>query len=165
MKRKGLILLVLTALVAGGAFAQKVGDAANVSGKNYTIQEVKSDGSLVLKPIPEGLDGVWQTTSNSPLPSGSEYNFSGTTAVLLSKRTTMSNWNLAIEKGYWKVGEPVIRNIKSTEAGKWSCELLWLTYEKNTLIGADWTEGKIEALPDGRIRVSIKGQQCSLKRK
>jgi hypothetical protein len=43
MKRKGLLLLALAALAAGGAFAQKVGDTVQAGGQSYTIQSVSGD--------------------------------------------------------------------------------------------------------------------------
>jgi hypothetical protein len=173
MKRKGLLLLVLAALVAGGAFAQKVGDTLDAFGKNYTVQEVKNDGSLMLKPKAEGLDGAWIHTSGSvlPIPMGGTITFSDTTAVLSSNSTRDQRYNDAIKKGYWKVGEPVIRNIKSTGAGKWSCEVLLLVGmvgNNHTPTGAEWTASKIEMLPDGQIDVYVNAtgnQRSKLKKR
>jgi hypothetical protein len=50
MKKKVLLLLVLAALVAGAAFAQKVGDTVDVMGQKYTVQEVQGD-RLVLQKV------------------------------------------------------------------------------------------------------------------
>jgi hypothetical protein len=41
--------LVLATLVAGGAFAQKVGDTVQVSGQPYTIQMVNGDVITIRK--------------------------------------------------------------------------------------------------------------------
>ena len=58
----GFLFLVLAVLVAGGVFAQNVGDTVTVSGKNYTVEEIRGDGRLVLRPVASGsLDGVWFT--------------------------------------------------------------------------------------------------------
>jgi len=50
---KALTAMLALALVFGlapSAFAQKVGDAAQVGGKNFRVAEVRGDGSLVMQP-------------------------------------------------------------------------------------------------------------------
>jgi hypothetical protein len=74
MKRKGLLFLVLATLVAGGAFAQKVGDTVDFYGKKYDVKEMK-DGRVVLQ-LTATLDGTWKDEG------GTVITINGTTAVI-----------------------------------------------------------------------------------
>ncbi|MCL2043272.1 MAG: hypothetical protein FWG89_03940 [Treponema sp.] len=69
--KRGVLFLALAVLIAGGVFAQRVGETVVVGGRTYTVAEVGFDGSILLRPVTatpsapvgvtgSGLDGRWR---------------------------------------------------------------------------------------------------------
>jgi hypothetical protein len=150
--KKAILHLALALFVAGGVFAQKAGDTVQLGGKDYRVEEVRSDGRLVLQPVAT-LDGVWDRTvgGNNIIV----ITFSGASAVItnFAQNQTNAAWKNAQDKGFIKVGDPYIRNIQSTGATTWSCEVLELNAD-NT--GIRWDSGTITMQANGTIKVGIK---------
>jgi hypothetical protein len=145
MKKKVLLLLVLATLIAGGAFAQKVGDTANVFGKNYTVKEIRN-GEVILILTPT-LDGTWQVNAGV-----TAYTFNGNAGVY--KQISSSGlYQDAVKKGYIKVGGQAFRNLKKTDGLTWSGQQL-VAYANNNnpdvAIKADWVNITITINPDGK---------------
>jgi hypothetical protein len=143
MKRKGLLLLVLATLVAGGAFAQKIGDTLNAFGKNYTVQEA-SDGRVVLQLTPT-LDGTWKNDNN-----GNIVTFNGNTAVY-KQIGSSALLQSAVKKGFIKVGGQYARNMKKTGDLKWTGQCIGLqSYDNNDCVSIIWADITITINPDGK---------------
>jgi uncharacterized protein (DUF2147 family) len=112
MKRKGLLLLVLAALVAGGAFAQKVGDTVQITGStsDYRVEEIRNDGRVMLVPIvtPEGVwlyggntlhtikgtTGVWTASGEAWLKDLKKTGDLSWTATVVTKGRGSGAWNV-----------------------------------------------------------------------
>jgi hypothetical protein len=143
MKRKGFLLLVLAALVAGGAFAQKVGDTVQVGGKDYRVEEVRNDGYLGLRPAPT-IEGVWVYGSNVITISGNGGVF---TEIVTTK------YKDAQSKGWISVGGPALRNIRSTNNQRWSCQNLGVYHNSNNpnvAISTRWDNVEFALSADGQ---------------
>jgi hypothetical protein len=144
MKRKGLLLLVLATLAAGGAFAQKVGDTGDFMGKNYTVQEVR-DGSVLLQLTPT-LNGTWKGET------GHVVTFNGNAAVFKQISPDVA-WQDAIKKKYVKVGDQAYNNLKKTGDLTWSGQNRTVSFNPNTpdvAIGTNWKNCTITLSPDGK---------------
>jgi hypothetical protein len=142
MKRKGLLLLVLATLVAGGAFAQKVGDTLDAFGKKYTVKEVK-DGNVLLQPALT-LDGVWKMADVNIVIT-----ISGNNGVLTSISNVSAGYMDAYKKGYinqwW-------RNLKSAGSLKWTGQQAWVqAYNDNPNVssGVSWPNVTLVMSTDG----------------
>jgi hypothetical protein len=145
MKRKGLLLLVLAALVAGGAFAQKVGDTGDFMGKNYTVQEVR-DGSVLLKLTPT-LDGTWKDNNRRHI-----FTFNGNNAVY-KQISPDAVWQDAVKKGYVKVGDQAFRNMKKTGDLTWTGQVRGVySYpdSPNVAVNMGWLNVTITMSADGK---------------
>jgi hypothetical protein len=144
MKRKVLLVLVLATLVAGGAFAQRVGDTLDAFGKKYTVQEA-SDGRVVLQLTPT-LDGTWKKDD------GRVITFNGNTGVY-KQIGSSAVYQDAEKKGYIKVGAQAFRNLKKTDGLTWSGQA-FAAYSNpdnpNVSTRADWTNITITISPDGK---------------
>jgi hypothetical protein len=143
--KKGLLLLALAALAAGGVFAQKVGDTANVFGQTYRVQESR-DGRVVLQLVPT-LDGVWDLGDSYTLT------ISGNNGVYTRFGSVSALVKNAMSKNMVKVGDQVIRNLRSTGDRTWSAQ--WLTFNFNTrspddCTGTSWTNVNFTLSADGR---------------
>jgi hypothetical protein len=123
MKKKVLLLLVLATLVAGGAFAQKVGDTVDFYGKKYDVKEM-NDGRVVLQLTPT-LDGTWTLGSTIFTIKGN----SGVIKQLPSNEGALVK--SAIDKGYFKVGTTYIRNLKYTSNSKWTGQIMGFVFYNN----------------------------------
>jgi hypothetical protein len=146
MKRKGLLLLVLATLVVGGAFAQKVGDTVDVMGQKYDVKEAK-DGRLVLQLTPT-LDGTWKTPSGSTVIT-----FNGSNAVYKQLTNLSGKMKSAIDKGFIKVGDQFIRNLKKTGALTWTGQELGIksyTNAPDVATGTGWMDCTITLSADGK---------------
>jgi hypothetical protein len=144
MKKKVLLLLVLVTLVAGGAFAQKVGDTANVFGKNYTVKDIR-DGEVILMLTPT-LDGTWKRTD------GLTVTFNGNTAIY-KQFPNSSFYPDAVKKGHVKVGDQMFRNLNKTSGLTWSGQvktILFYDDAPNVAIGTNWGNITITLNPDGK---------------
>jgi hypothetical protein len=144
MKKKVLLFLVLATLVAGGAFAQKVGDTANVFSKNYTVKDIR-DGEVILMLTPT-LDGTWK------IEGGSIFTFNGNSAVY-KQLSSSAVYQDAKNKGYVKVGDQVFRNIKKTNDLTWTAQFQFVQFNNNApnvCIGTAWGNCTITLNPDGK---------------
>ena len=96
--KKGLLLLALALIVAGGVFAQRVGDNVQVMGQSYRVQEA-ANGRLVLQLVPS-LNGVWVGTAG-----GAVYTINGSTGVYTQLSTNHDALGQdARSKGYIRAG-------------------------------------------------------------
>jgi hypothetical protein len=151
MKRKVLLLLVLATLVAGGAFAQKVGDTVDVLGKKYDVKEAK-DGRLVLQ-LAATLDGDWQA-------GGFVISFNGNNAVFKQCSPSDVTWKDAIKKGYIKVGDQALKKIKKTGDLTWSGQIRQVQYNKSdpdVATSANFVNTTIKLSADGKTFASSTG--------
>jgi hypothetical protein len=145
MKKKGLLLLVLAALVVGGAFAQRVGDTLDAFGKKYTVKEVK-DGSVLLQLTPT-LNGDWKS------PSGFVITINGNSAVYKQLNLSEAFYQDAAKKGYIKVGTQTFRNLNKTGDLTWSGQGIGLNFNNNApdvCTGTRWTNCNISLSADGK---------------
>jgi hypothetical protein len=120
MKRKGLLLLVLAALVAGGAFAQKVGDTVQVGGDSYNIESINGDRITLLKLSP--LDGNWKESS----VFGRAFSIKGDTGIFTDFGTA-ALIQTGIKKGSYKIGGQYLRNLTRTGNLTWNGQECGLT--------------------------------------
>jgi hypothetical protein len=144
MKRKVLLLLVLVTLVAGGAFAQRVGDTLDAFGKNYTVQEAK-DGRVILQLTPT-LDGTWKSEG------GTVVTFNGNTAVYKQFSST-GYVQSAVKKGLIKNGDQAFRNFSKTGALTWSGQsriFQFNTDAPDVCTGINWSNCTITISADGK---------------
>ena len=114
--RKGFLFLVIALIAVSGVFAQRVGDTVQVGGRNYSVAEVRNDGSLVLRPAAGGLDGVWRGDT-----SGTIITISGDTAVY----TQIGNHALmqdAVSKGQIAIGDIAMQRLtrRTGSSQEWS---------------------------------------------
>jgi hypothetical protein len=147
MKRKVLLLLVLATLVAGGAFAQKVGDTVDFYGKKYDVKEMK-DGRVVLQLAPT-LDGTWSTGDGDIVIT-----ITGNTSVIKKIPTNVALVKSAVDKGHVKVGStPWYRNITKKSDGTWSAQVIsieWKTNAPDVAIGTNSRNCTIKLSADGK---------------
>ena len=161
--KKGIFLLALALIVAGGVFAQRVGDTVQIAGQTYTILTISGD-TIVLQrggnappPVPQGggttstLDGVWSRTAgdnNNPFINNARMRIQGSAATLtdLSGVSTGNNrFRDALNKGIVKVGDQVMRNIRFTGGTSYSCEILYIDGTTNTASSTQWRQATIMA--------------------
>ena len=153
--RKGFLFLVLALLVAGGVFAQRVGDTVQIDGQPYTIRSVSGD-TVTLQRAPQGqLDGAWNSTI-VVLGHGSVITFSGNGAVFTEIAASGGGPYVAARNGgHINNGDPFIRNIRSTGANTWSCEVLSVSTRGGGIFDITWNNGSLEILSNGVL--SIRG--------
>jgi hypothetical protein len=146
MKRKGFLFLVLATLIAGGAFAQKVGDTVDFYGKKYDVQEMK-DGRVVLQ-LAATLDGTWKSGG------GMIVTFNGNTAVIKQLQPNSTGYAKSAEdKGFIKVGTTYFRNLKKTGALTWAGQILGITFNTkvpDVAVGTTWVDCTITLSADGK---------------
>ena len=157
--RKGFLFLVLALIVAGGVFAQRVGDTVQIDGQPYTIRSVSGD-TVTLQRAPDGIDGVWVGYSAATHAGNAVITISGNGAVI-NEIGTSRGWVDARNKGYINAGSQLIRNIQSTSVGpgrqgtqEWSCQVLLVLMSSNVASGAEWVNGRLNLYPDGRLTVT-----------
>ena len=142
--KKGILLLVLTVLVASGAFAQRVGDTTQLGGQTYRVESV-SDGRVVLQLVPS-LDGVWVGANGSVITingSTNAYNQFSSTGYVQD----------AVNKGFIKVGDPAFRNLTSTGALTWTGQGRLYNFNNsapNVCTGVSWTNITITMNANGQ---------------
>jgi hypothetical protein len=144
MKRKGLLLLVLATLIAGGAFAQKVGDTIQAGGSNWTVQSV-SDNTMVLQKVPT-LDGTWKRDD------GLVVTFNGNAAVY-NQLSTSALYQDAKNKGHVKIGDQMFRNLNKTSGLTWSVQVRTIQFKTNApnvATGTNWGNDNIALSVDGK---------------
>ena len=156
--KKGILLLALVAIVAGGVFAQRGGDTWQVGDETWVVQSVSGD-TMTMKKAP-GLAGVWDKTDGFGPPT---VTVSGANAVLIAPltfaevRNVSGSWapryNEAVSRGMINVGDTFLRNIQSTGTDSrgrttWSCESLYLTGSGNNA-RLEWRRGTITMQANG----------------
>ena len=111
--RKGFLFLVLALFVVGGVFAQRVGDTVQLGGRNYSVEEVRGDGRVVLQPASAGLDGVWRGQT-----SGTIITISGNTGVYtqIGSHALMQD---ALSKGRISIGGEALEGFTSSGPSTW----------------------------------------------
>jgi hypothetical protein len=139
MKRKGLLLLVLATLVAGGVFAQKVGDTVQVGGDSYNIESVNGDVITMRKGM--GLDGVWRESSSQTRT----INISGNTSVF-TEFGASAVVQAAVKKGGYKIGGQYLRNLTRTGNLTWSGQECGLNSNADPI----WLDCTITMSADGK---------------
>jgi len=174
--KKCFVLLVLAVIAVGGVFAQRVGDTVQVAGQTYTILTISGD-TIVLQrggqpqggvtgdtTVPSQLNGVWGHRSNlaNRFVNGARFQISGTSAVLTDISEVQANNNIfrdALVKGFVKVGDPILRNIRATGATTYSCEVLFIEATGTTANSASWKPGTITyaTTSGGRFTITVTG--------
>jgi hypothetical protein len=146
MKRKVLLLLVLATLIAGGAFAQKVGDIVDVMGQKYDVKEAK-DGRLVLQ-LAATLDGTWSAGGGSVVIT-----INGNSGVYKKFTVDDDTWQDALKKGYFKMGDQYYRNLSKTGALTWTGQRRTVQHHTNTpsvAISTGWANCTLTLSADGK---------------
>ena len=149
LAKKLCFLAVLALFVVGGVFAQRVGDTGQFDGRTYRMEEVRSDGRILLQPaVTAGLDGVWRGQT-----SGTIITISGNTGVYTSIGNNAQMQD-ALSKGRMAVGELAFRNIRASgNAGQLAGETRAFAFSNNapnvnTSVG--WRGDVITQSADGR---------------
>ena len=143
--RLAMLTMALALIVAGGAFAQKVGDTSQFMGQTYRVQEA-GNGRLVLQLVPS-LDGVWHQDDDRFVVT-----FSGNTAVF-TQFGSYALYQDAVRKGYIKVGDQAFRNLTSTGNLTWRGQQFAAYNNSSTptvATHADWTNITITMSADGQ---------------
>jgi len=145
--KKGFLFLAFAVLVAGGVFAQRVGDTSQFMGQTYRVQEA-GNGRVVLQLVPS-LDGVWVSST------GNVYTMNGSTGVCTQIGTNHPALTQdAINKGlYIKVGDQYWRNLRNTGGLTWTAQYLAVTYNTNApnvATGTRWADVTITMSADGQ---------------
>jgi hypothetical protein len=143
--KKGIMLLVLAVLTAGGVFAQRVGNTYTLDGQSYSVQSVSGD-TITLKKTPT-LDGVWTLNGG-----GSTITISGNNGVFTQMGTSAMTQD-AISKGYVKIGDQFLRNLRKTGDLTWTGQNLAITYNLNAptvATGTAWSNTTITLSADGQ---------------
>jgi hypothetical protein len=98
------------------------------------------------------LDGVWRHRNTGLIL----ISFSGNTAVFSDLARDISSvapiWQDAKNKGYIKVGDQYIRNIRSTGNLTWSVQFLqvwWGNNNRDVATHTQWADGTLTMSPDG----------------
>ena len=155
MKKKVFLFLALALIVAGGAFAQRVGDTVQVSGQSYRVQEA-GGGRLVLQLVPS-LNGVWQHDD------GRLVTFNGSTAVYTQFGSSAS-YQDAVRKGYIRIGDQAFRNLASSGNLTWRGQQFAAFTNPsapNVAIRAEWTNITITMNANGQSFILYMGDNTT----
>ena len=166
MKKKVLMSLVLLIVIGTSAvFAQRVGETVQLGGQTYRV-ESNSNGRVVLQLVPS-LEGSWRLQ-----PSGEIFlSISGNTAVFtdFARNLSIPVWQDAKNKGYIKVGDQYLRNLRSTGNLTWSGQFLsvlgnsnrtvatgttWNNSNRNVATGTRWTNTTLTMNSNGTFTMS-----------
>ena len=139
--KKVFLLMALALIVAGGAFAQRVGDTWQVGNETWVVQSVNDD-TLTMKKA-QGLGGVWQA------PAGDQYIFNGIDLVWTNMDRLPALWQDAKDKGFIKVGDQVFRNLRKTGDLTWTGEKIDVTGSGRNATGTRWVNTTITLSADG----------------
>ena len=142
--KKLCFLAVLALFVAGGVFAQRVGDTVTVSGQNWRVQELR-DGRMVLQLVPT-LNGTWVAAG------GRVVTITGNSGVY-TQMDSAARTRDAVNKGYIRVGDQFIRNLTSSGDLRWSGQSLMLEFlsnAPNVVTGVTWSNCTITMSADGQ---------------
>jgi len=121
-----------------------------------------SGGSQVTA-VPSQLDAVWGSYSNqrSRFVNRARFTISGTRAVLTDISDVEATSNIfrdALVKGFVKVGDTIIRNIRMTGAVTYSCEVLFMDATGNTANSAQWRAATITMTNNAqRFSIDVEG--------
>ena len=143
--KKGVLFLVLAVLVAGGVFAQRVGDVVTVFDQEFRVQEYR-DGRLVMQLVPS-LNGVWTN------PGDWVITITGNSAVYTQIGSASGLTQDAINKGFIRVGGQSLRNLRRTGDLTWSGQTIGLTFNNsapNVATGIQWYNCTITISADGQ---------------
>jgi hypothetical protein len=157
--KKGIMLLALAVLTAGGVFAQRVGDTYTLDGQPYSVQSVSGNTITLLK-VPT-LNGVWESTS------GHVITFNGNTAVYNQFSSSNVVIQDAVNKGLIKTGDQAFRNLSSTGALKWSGQVRGFNFRDsapNVCVGIVWNNCTITLNADGQTFTDSVGQTYTRRR-
>ena len=138
----GLMLLAITASLA---FAQRVGETVQLSGQTYRV-ESNSGGRVVLQLVPS-LNGVWVRDN------GEQITINGNTGVYNSFGSPNAVTQDAINKGYVKIGDQRLRNFRSTGNLTWTVQTFGYTFNRNNpnvATGTEWRDFAIIMSADGQ---------------
>jgi len=154
MKKKLLMsLLLLIAIGTSAVFAQKVGDTVKLSGKDYSVVEVRADGKVLLAIT--SLDGVWARDDKTEVIT-----VSGNNATFKSYNPATALGKDAEAKSYAKVGDQRLRNLKSTGNLTWSGQILTFNFDgskPDVATGTSWTNIELTMSVDGQT-ITVKGK-------
>ena len=118
--KKNFLLLVLTLIITGGVFAQRVGDTVQLGGQTYRVESVSGD--RVVLHLVSLLDGVWNEVGGWTRV----ITISGNTGVFTHFNSNAFMLD-AESKGYIKIGDQYLRNLTKTGDLTWSCQEYGLT--------------------------------------
>jgi len=96
------------------------------------------------------LEGNWRLQSNGEI----FISISGSTAVFsdFARNISIPVWQSAKDKGFIKVGDQYLRNLRSTGNLTWSGQHLSVTWNdsnRNVAIGTQWNNGTLTMDPSG----------------
>jgi len=103
-------------------------------------------------PTTQSLDGVWVDEG------GGRVTISGNTGVLSAFGTVNALGQSAIDKGYWKLGDPYLLSITSTGTLTWSGQRLATTFNTsnpNVATGTLWVNSTLTLSADGQTLTII----------
>jgi hypothetical protein len=143
--KKGIMLLVLAVLTAGGVFAQRVGDTIQAGGSSWTVETVSGNRMTLLKT--PTLDGVWVGSGGI-----TTITISGSTGVFTRLGSSAMTQD-AISKGYVKVGDTFYRNLRKTGDLTWTGQNLAMTFNysaPNVATGTVWSNITSTLSADGQ---------------
>ena len=140
---------------------QEAKPAPKQEAKPAPKQEAKPAPAPAPVVAPQGLNGVWQPNQITKATYKKSWVFrcyehitiSGNGAVFtrLDKGDNGIYVN-AKNNGRIKIGDPFIRNIQSTGAGTWSCQVLCINGEVDAITGTEWKPATITIGPNGKLR-------------
>jgi hypothetical protein len=143
--KKGIMLLALALLIAGGAFAQSVGDTYTLAGQTYVVESVSGD-RVTLRKGPT-LDGVWRIRGDVE-----DITFSGSSFTYISPRRSYGPiWKSAIDKGFVKFGSTqAFRNLRKTGDLTWTGEVIRVQGSGSNATGITYVNTTITLSADGK---------------
>ena len=152
--RKGFLFLALALIVAGGAFAQRVGDTWQVGNETWVVQSVSGD-TLTMKKAP-GLDGVWRIRNDVE-----EITISGSTGIYTQPRRSYNGiWKSAIDNGYIVFGStPAFRNLRKTGDLTWTGEVIQTQGSGSNATGITYANVTITLSADGQTLTTSGGSR------
>ena len=145
MKKKALLVLALLAIIGTSAvFSQRVGDIVQLSGQPYVVESVSGDRVVLQR---ASLNGVWLRDN------GEQITINGSAGVYNNFGSSNVQTQDAINKGYVKLGDQRLRNLRSTDNFSWSGQILGFTFNTNSpnvATGTRWQNCTITISADGR---------------
>ena len=138
--RKGILFLAFVVLVAGGVFAQRVGDTVQLGGETWIVQSISGDTATIRKA--PGLDGTWKFGTGS----GGSFTINTRTGTgVYAIIDSSSAWQNAVREGIVKVGDVGLRNLTKTGDLTWSAQMQRLSGSR-----LDWIDITFTLSADGQ---------------